>query len=481
MQKVYVPDTSVLFHDPYAIENFQDNLVVVPHWVVEELDSHKTEPNGKGAVARKASRLIDHYREQGSLHYERGGVELPGGGRLIVDYRGDLKKLPVKKLEDTRDNRILALAHFWTRKEKEDARQNRRKGVPRPVIVVTKDTNMRIKGDEFGIRVEDYSTDRSVESLEELYSGFQSFAIPQEQAGFLTSLYQQKKLAETVVWDVVGKQHELPSNICCQFVVQGSGGKTAYAIYNAEGRFFRLVEIDKHSDKRSERDAHRGITPLNEEQGLAFALLTDPNISLVTLAGRAGTGKTLLALAAAVRGLHNRNYERITVYRPNIEIGEKLGFLPGTLEEKFNPWMKPILDNLALVLHPMGSTRNDGNGKRAGMDVYEEAHRMLNDGQLEISPVNFVRGRSLNGEFVIVDEAQNLTPHAVKTIITRAGLGTKYVLTGDPEQIDDPCLNDVTNGLCYVIERFCGERTFGHLTMKKTERSPLAELASRLL
>lgn len=464
--KVYVLDTSVLMHDPAAIENLKDNTIVVPIWVIEELDCLKRESGSRGENARQASRVLDAYREQGSL---KDGVKTHNGGTIYVDYTGgDFTGLPVG-LEETNDNRVILVALCW-QKDHGD----------RDVVVISKDTNLRIKANACGITAQDYQYDKQIASPDELYSGIATLYVQENSVFVFDELFSKDYVDVSAVAEVLSQElPELLANQCCHFKSEHRG---ALAIFKKKENRFRMVK---------KRHTHKGnfeVVPINAEQAFAYALLTDHDIGLVTLAGKAGTGKTLMALLAGWRQLDSR-YRQLMVYRPNIEVGRPLGYLPGSLDEKFEPWMKPIFDNLDLIIsgHSNGQgeleTQNlpdkkKGKRRKSSETVLKEA---LEQGRLEISPINFVQGRTLHQRFVIVDEAQNLTPLDMKIVITRIGEGSKIVLTGDPEQIVSPYLDATSNGLTHVIQRLKGQETYGHITMKCTERSQLAEIAADLL
>lgn len=486
MEKVYILDTNVLMHDADAIESFGDNMVVIPYWVVEELDKHKISPNGKGVAARAAVRNLERYRDTGSLNFAKG-VRTASGGTVIVDHRGNPNKLPGKgKIPKSSvvgaDNRILALAHYWEREEEEKNRKERKR---RPVILVTKDIAMRVMADACKITVQDYQHDKQIASPEELYSGYFEIEIDPRDGDFISSFHREQGkrgsgnvyVHEDEVW-LRAEPLNIPPNACCCIKVTGSERKRAYAIYEAKDKRFRYVHWKKTETRERER---AGIHPLNAEQALLDALLHDSNLPLVTIAGVAGTGKTLMALKAALDSLERNECERVTVYRPNKELGEKLGFLPGTIEEKFGPWMKPILKLCERILQFSDGERRQNHGEGMNGHLYPHTEKLMAQGRLEILPINYLRGDTLAGEIVIVDEAQNLTPSQGKTALTRAGHGSRFFLTGDIYQIDDPFLDSLSNGLSYVVERFRGHESFGHLTLRHSERSNLAALASQLL
>jgi len=437
--KTFVLDTNVLLHDPQALFKFQDNTIVVPITVVEEIDRFKKDMNETGRNARQISRLLDELRKQGSLSH---GLVLPNGGQLRVEIYEErvIKQLPPELRVDRGDNRILAVAMDIKERDKKN-----------PVILVTKDTNLLIKADALGLVAEDYESDKV--DIQDLYSGFAEISF---QSEVVDRFHGQGWL------DV--EEAYLPN----QFVTLNDEANGAHSIagrYDADKK--KLFPL-----KKVARDGIWSILPRNPEQQLAFDILLDDSVKLVTLVGKAGTGKTLLAIAAGLHKVAEENiYNRLLVSRPVFPMGRDLGFLPGDIEEKLSPWMQPIFDNVELLLSGHEAEKRHSKG-------YKELMAM---GIMEIETLTYIRGRSIPNQFLIVDEAQNLTPHEIKTIVTRAGEGTKIVLTGDPYQIDNPYVDSASNGLTYVVERLKGQRISGHMTMSKGERSELAELAANLL
>jgi PhoH-like ATPase len=438
MKKTYVLDTNVLLHDPQALFRFEDNDLVIPITVIEEIDRFKKDQSEIGRNARQISRLLDGFRKQAHLVE---GVTLEKGGVLKVVIFTDeaLKRLPPELRVDQGDNRILAVAL----KLKEDS--------SRPVVFVTKDTNLRIKADAVGLAAEDYESDKV--PIDELYSGTTQLMVEKEE---VDRFYGQGYLDAT---------EEFLPNQFITLVEAANPSHTALCRYQSTLR--RLVPLI-----RPPKEGVWGIHSRNREQQFAFDLLLNDDIQLVTLVGKAGTGKTLLAIAAGLyKAADEGTYSRLLVSRPIFPLGRDLGFLPGDVEEKLAPWMQPIFDNVELLL---GAVEERGKRKRG----YKE---LVDMGILEIEPLTYIRGRSIPKQYMIVDEAQNLTPHEIKTIITRAGEGTKIILTGDPYQIDNPYVDASSNGLAYVVEKFKGQDIAGHITLSKGERSCLAELAANLL
>ncbi len=438
MKKIYILDTNVLLHDPSALFKFEDNDVVIPITVIEEIDRFKKDLSETGRNARQVSRFLDSLRSTSHLVE---GVTLDSGGMLkVVLYTEDaLKGLPPELRVDQGDNRILAVA------------MRLKKECDCPVIFVTKDTNLRIKSDAIGLKAEDYASDKV--SIEDLYSGTVEVTVDGDE---VDRFYGQGYL------DLEGDY--LP-NQCITLVEATNPSHTGIGRYN--GSLKRVQPLI-----RPPKDGVWGIHPRNREQQFALDLLLNDDIQLVTLVGKAGTGKTLLAIAAGLfKSADEGTFSRLLVSRPIFPLGRDLGFLPGDVEEKLAPWMQPIFDNVDLLL---SGVEERGKRKRG----YKE---LVDMGLLEIEPLTYIRGRSIPNQYMIVDEAQNLTPHEIKTIITRAGEGTKIVLTGDPYQIDNPYVDSSSNGLTYTVEKFKGQDIAGHVTLSKGERSPLAELAANLL
>jgi PhoH-like ATPase len=432
--KNYVLDTNVLLHDARAFYAFADNNVIIPIYVIEEIDTFKKDQNELGRNARQVARLLDQYRHDGGLSL---GQPMETGGTVRVA----LSKNPIKNPSyDSRsmDQRILEIAL-----EIRDADLNT------PTILVTKDVNMRIRGDALGLAAVDFEPERT--PIDELYAGNRELGVP---AGTIDRFYADG----SVVVEAAG----LHAN---EFLtLKDETGKSA------------LSRWDKITGKavpvRKLRDGVWGIKPRNREQHFALDLLLNDDVKLVTLVGKAGTGKTLLAIAAGLQKVTEEQvFSKLLVSRPIFPLGRDIGYLPGDIEDKLNPWMQPIYDNLEFLLGLNKTDKKDGRSYAELVDL----------GFVEIEPLTYIRGRSLPNVYMIVDEAQNLTPHEVKTIITRAGEGTKIILTGDPYQIDHPYLDASSNGLTTVAERFKQEAIAGHVVLTKGERSPLAELATQIL
>jgi PhoH-like ATPase len=438
MKKNYILDTNVLLHDPNAIFKFEDNNVIIPIAVIEEVDSFKKELSELGRNAREISRHLDSFRGHGRGLLARG-VDLPGGGQIRVAFaRRELP--PELRNNHLNDNLILATALAVAEHQEE-----------LPAIFVTKDVNLRIRADALGLKAEDYEADQV--QIEELYSGTCDLPV---SAAAVDEFYAKGSL-------------ELPQNGLHpnQYVLVRDSDNAAHT---ALGRFDGVKK--RIEPIRKIRDGIWGIRPRNKEQHYALDLLLNDEIKLVTLVGKAGTGKTLLALAAGLqKSIEEGIFHKLLVSRPIFPLGRDIGYLPGEIEDKLNPWMQPIYDNIELL---MGLSKAD---KKEGR-TYQE---LVDLGYLEIEPLTYIRGRSIPHQYLIVDEAQNLTPHEVKTIITRAGEATKIVLTGDPYQIDNPYVDSASNGLAYVVNKFQDEPIAGHVSLVKGERSQLAELAANLL
>jgi PhoH-like ATPase len=440
VKKIYVLDTNVLLHDPNAIFSFQDNDLVIPFVVIEEVDGQKRRQDEVGRHARLVANQLDRLRALGKLSE---GVPLRGGGTLRVQLKHESPQHLPEDLDPHKpDNQVIAL----TLQLKEEHPTT-------PVILVSKDINVRVKADALNLAAQDYETDKVVVNEDDLYSGMTTLEVTPEE---IDDFYKSSVFA--------------PSNghlFCNQFVhfksLNGTN-QTALGRFDAEKQqILALTPIKKEI---------WGIQPKNLGQRLAFDILLDDRIALVTMTGRAGTGKTLLALAAGLhKVLDQHRYRRLLVTRPVIPMGKDVGFLPGDKDEKLRPWMQPIYDNLEYLMSGMYKEQTAADMLRHIQDK----------GIFEVEALTYIRGRSIPQQFIIVDEAQNLTPHEVKTIVSRAGEGTKIVLTGDPNQIDHPYLDFRSNGLCYAVEKFKGNPIAGHVTLTKGQRSELAELAAQLL
>jgi PhoH-like ATPase len=443
LKKNFVLDTNVLLHDPRSIFGFEENDVVIPIYVIEEIDNFKRDLSTLGRNARQVSRYLDDFRVQGKLAQ---GVSMGADKGVIRVLLAD-KKLPHGAGDGhSTDDKILAVALDLLEREK-----------GRPTVFVTKDTNLRIRADALGLHAEDYDVE-GLAALDDLWSGVSELDVgPEEVNDFYAS--------GTLAWAGDERGDPPPPNAFVVLRDRTNPQHSAVGKYSAAKQAF--VQLIK-----SPKEGVWGIRPRNKEQSFALDLLLNDEVRLVTIVGKAGTGKTLLALAAGLqRTMEDGVYQKLLVSRPIFPLGRDIGYLPGSVEEKLNPWMQPIFDNVEYLMNLSRSDKKAGRGY----------HELLDLGILEIEPLTYIRGRSIPNQYIIVDEAQNLTPHEVKTIITRVGDGTKIVLTGDPYQIDNPYVDQTNNGLVHVVNRFKSERLAGHITMSKGERSPLAELAANLL
>lgn len=442
LSKIYVLDTNVLLQDPYSIFSFEENEVVIPAVVLEEVDSKKRYMDEIGRNARHVSRLIDNLRATGKLHEK---ILLENGGvlRIELNHRSfhELQDIFVEK---TNDNRILAVAKNLYLEEQ--TKENGRK-----VILVSKDALVRVKADALGIIAEDYLSDRVVE-VDHIYTGFMELFLPLE---LLNQFYDKGEIPLSEIGNHIFYPHQF-------LILKDVLGSSSSAIGMVEKTCKKVKKLALN------QEFIWGIHSRNVQQTMAIELLLRKDIHLVTMVGKAGTGKTLLALAAGLMQTEDlREYKKLLVARPIVPVGKDLGFLPGEKKEKLRPWMQPIYDNLEYLFN----TKKPGelDAILAGM------------GSIEVEALTYIRGRSLPEQFIIIDEAQNLTKHEVKTILTRVGEGSKIVLMGDPEQIDHPYLDAYNNGLTYVAEKFKDQAISGHVKLLKGERSGLARLAAELL
>jgi PhoH-like ATPase len=432
--KNYILDTNVLLHDPNSLVNFKENTVLVPIEVIEEIDRFKRESTELGRNARTVSRMLDGFRGEGSLSK---GVDLPNGGKLKIAFHKD--GLVEGFAKDSVDNRILALAASIQKTHPKSA-----------VILVSKDINLRIKADAIGVMAEDYETDRVF--ITDLYTGMVELTVSAEK---MASFRAKSELL------LDGGKQYFPNEFCT-LTDESNPKKAALTKVDATGT--KLIPI------LDCREGVWGIKPRNREQHFALDALLDDRVKLVTLMGKAGTGKTLVAMAAGLkRVVNDREFRRLVVARPTISMGKELGFLPGSLEEKLAPWMQPIHDALEML-----SDLNMGHDHRRAADL-------MRSGSIVVEALSYIRGRSIANQFMIIDEAQNLTPLEAKTIVTRVGSGTKIIFTGDPYQIDNPYVDSSSNGFNYIISRFRDQAVAAHIELQKGERSELAELAANIL
>ena len=441
---VYVLDISVLLYTPDAIFDFPMKEVLLPVSILDALEPLRQDLGEKGRVANLVSKILDECRQLGNLVE---GVSLPNGGKLRIELSDpETEAIPFSFNSRNPSNRILAVAWLLSQENKD-------------VVFVSRDENLRTKANALNVPTISYQGRMRDDS--NLYSGIHHCEVSKKK---LRNLNQQSFISIEEV------RSELDENIKF-FPNQGLllnnpevPEEDVLAIYNQSKNKFLTV---------SKEQGVWGIRPRNLEQRLALALLVDPNISIVTLSGKAGTGKTLLALAVGLQQMMVDNiYSRMLVSRPIFPMGRDLGFLPGDTQEKLSPWMQPIFDNLELLIN------NTSEKKSSKRDSYQE---LMERGMLVVEPLTYIRGRSIPNQHMIVDEAQNLTPHEMKTIVSRAGDGTKIVLTGDPNQIDNTDVNLSSNGLSTLVERFKGSQLAGHVRFTSVERSALAELAANVL
>jgi PhoH-like ATPase len=434
-KKIFVIDTNVILHDATCIRNFEDNDIVIPISVLEELDQFKRGNEQLHYNARDFLRNLDEL----SVNSEESELKkLDGKIRVVVNHNWH-PDVEATFNEDCPDNRIINCAY---KLHYENSEQD--------VILVSKDTNMRLKARSLGINAEDYSTD-AVENVSQIYTG--NRLVEDVSSEQIDLIYKSHGV------DIEDLDAVIDPQANENFILR-NGQKSILAAFDPFDE--KIVQINN--------PIAYGIKPRNAEQSFALNMLMDTRIQLVTLSGKSGTGKTLLALAAALE--RRTDFRQIFLARPIVPLSNKdLGFLPGDIQSKLDPYMQPLFDNLAVIRHQFKH-----NDKRTG-----KINEMLEQDKLLITPLAYIRGRSLQKAFFIVDEAQNLTPHEVKTVITRAGEGTKVVFTGDIHQIDHPYLDKRSNGLTYLISRMKGQDVFAHITLEKGERSELAELASNLL
>uniref|UniRef100_A0A7C4RT89 PhoH family protein n=1 Tax=Desulfatirhabdium butyrativorans TaxID=340467 RepID=A0A7C4RT89_9BACT len=438
-KKIFILDTNVILHDSACIHQFGENDVVIPVTVLEELDQFKKGSEILNFHAREFVRTLDTLCGE---HLFNGGVPIgPGLGKITVKLDVPFDPEIRRSFSENRaDHHVLNIAYHIAKEHP-----------AKEIILVSKDVNLRIKAKSIGLQAQDYKSDQ-VKDIQALYTG--------------------KRLIENVPAEVMQRFYEHPFEIDFQtlslesepvaneyFILRNSS-RSVLAVHDPVSRTLRKIE----------KNPAFGIMPRNAEQTFALDALTNSNIQLVTLTGKAGTGKTLLALAAALH--RKKNYRQIFLARPVVPLSNKdIGFLPGDIHSKLDPYMQPLFDNLSVIRSQFGKSESSR----------DTVNRLLEEQKLVISALAYIRGRSLVNIFFIVDEAQNLTPHEVKTIITRAGENTKVVLTGDIFQIDHPYLNSQSNGLSYLIEKMHGQKLYAHINLEKGERSELSELASNLL
>ncbi|WP_096199208.1 PhoH family protein [Bacillus sp. FJAT-45350] len=443
MRKIYVLDTNVLLQDPLSMYSFEDNEVVLPAVVLEEVDSKKRYMDEIGRNARQFSKMMDSLRGKGKLH-EGVEIEETGGTvRVELNHRS-FEKMKKSFADMTNDNRIIAVALNLMLEEQE-------KHNGKEVILVSKDALVRVKADALGITAEDFLSDRVIE-FDHVYPGYVEIYVDTD---VLNRFYASNEIAISELTKHPFYPHQF-------IIMKDALGSSSSAVGKVE------PDGKKIKPFIMEQDQVWGIKSRNVQQKMAFELLLREDIQLVTLIGKAGTGKTLLSLAAGLLQTEDiGSYKKLLVARPVVPMGKDIGFLPGEKEEKLRPWMQPIYDNLEFLF----------NTKRPG----EIDQILAGIGSIQVEALTYIRGRSIPDQFIIIDEAQNLTKHEIKTILTRVGEGSKIVLMGDPAQIDHPYLDEYNNGLTYVVEKFKDETISGHVKLEKGERSGLAQLAADLL
>tara|TARA_B100000886_G_scaffold260597_1_gene185480 strand:- start:9843 stop:11183 length:1341 start_codon:yes stop_codon:yes gene_type:complete len=437
-KKTYVLDTSVYLTDANCLTSFFNNDIVIPLKVLEEIDKHKKRQDSVGSQARSIIRNLDKLRSKGSLSK---GVRIDKGlGIIRVSSYNPLSLPDDLDLEDS-DNQIIATA--LSEKESQKTVKSRK------VIVVSRDINMRVKCDALGLLTEDYQAERVVKSSEGLYTGRSEILVDEQE---IDKFYNNED-----IW-LDEEKYQLYPNQYVMLISSSNEKKTALA------RF-----VDYKNPLRKIITSNKKIwstTARNKEQQFAIDLLMDPNVPVVSLVGKAGSGKTLLALAAGLeQTFESRTYKKIVVTKPVEPVGKDIGFLPGSMEEKMMPWLAPIQDNLQFLM----------GDDRATLEMY------IAKGQIEVEAMTFIRGRSISNAFIVIDEVQNMTQHEIKTVLTRVGEGTKIILTGDIEQIDNVYIDATNNGLSYVVETLKEEGITGHVTLLKGERSKVASIAAKRL
>ncbi len=440
--KTFILDTNVILHDADSIHMFQENDVVIPLTVIEELDQFKRGSQVINLNAREFARTLDTLTGTAIFN---GGVQMgKNRGKLRIAISREINE-EIREIfkEDTPDHRILSVAFEWKKRLNGKSK----------VVLVSKDVNLRMKAKALGIHAEDYTSDR-VKSIEELYSG--KDIIENIDDNFLIKFFNPP--------------YEVPAKMLLSNYKNEIYPNKYFILRNLNRSVLAQLDMGKENLRRVEKNIVFGIIPRNAEQSFAVDALINQNIQLVSLTGKAGTGKTLLALASALSV--RKFYRQIFIARPIVPLSNKdIGFLPGDVESKIAPYMQPLWDNLKVIQDQY--PESDKN--------YQLVNSLVKEQKLVIEPLSYIRGRSLQRIFFIVDEAQNLTPHEIKTIITRAGEGSKIVFTGDVYQIDHPYLDGQSNGLSYLIDRFKGQRLYAHINLEKGERSELAEIASNIL
>jgi PhoH-like ATPase len=439
-RKIFILDTSVILHDHQAVNQFEEHDVAIPISVLEELDSFKKGNDTINFEARQFIRFVDKLSEGNSLNqWIQLSPEKPSCFTVVMQESGTEEQNAVKIFGDRKADHLILNAALYIKQEYSD----------RPVILVTKDVNLRLKARSLNLQSEDYETGK-IQNLEGLYRGIAQLDL--EESDMIDKIHQM----ESVHYSDVMKSEPYNNHY---FIIKNHRSSTL-AYFNPETKNLERVE---------KRHAY-GIKPRNAEQTFAMHALFNNNIKLVTIQGVAGTGKTLIALAAALE--QRSNFRQIYLARPIVPLNNKdIGFLPGDIKAKINPYMEPLWDNLKVIQNQYSENSKE----------YQKVKELVDNEKLMVTPLAYIRGRSLANIIFIVDEAQNLTPLEVKTIITRAGEGTKIIFTGDINQIDTPYLDSQSNGLSFMIDRLKGQPLYAHITLEKGERSELANLANELL
>jgi PhoH-like ATPase len=435
MKKTYVLDTNVFLTNSNSIFEYNSNDIIVPLKVLDEIDNHKKRQDGVGLNARSTIRILDSFRDRGNLFK---GVRI-AKGKGVLSVRGyDIEDLPQSCDLQSADNEIITTAITESKKNPK-----------RKVILVTRDINMRVKCDALAILTEDYVTNKVVTDLNQLYTGFKKHLVDDQ---LIDQIYSGEKIS------FEKSDGKFFNNQFVMLVSNANEKKTALVRFKSyDAPLIKILDLKENV---------WGMRPRNKEQMFALNALLDPNIPIITLVGKAGCGKTLLAIASGLEQvLETHQHKKLVISRPIQPLGKDIGYLPGTMEEKMRPWLMPIQDNIDFLL----------NGKKDHMT------HLFEDGTIQVEALTYIRGRTMSNAFIIIDEAQNLTTHELKTIITRVGENTKIVLTGDIEQIDSVYLDSTSNGLSYAVEKFKTHQLAAHITLVKGERSKVATLASKVL
>jgi len=451
MGKTYILDTNVLLTNPKAFFSFKKHTIVIPYVVIEELEKQKQRLGEPGMNARDCSRQLSVLLKNQTTKNLRDGIKLENGATLMVLPSSDFPSIETTEESKKGDDYILTVCvGFQGNNPKEK------------VILVTNDIILKLRASSFGISTETYDQKQNIQNLEDLYQGYTKIEVKEE---ILAEFWEQYPKNET--FSIPLKNYLEKPLYPNDFIIFNSSKKKPFAI-------LRVID-EKGNYKFVQEQKIDKIVPLNAEQTMAIELLMDPSLSLVTLTGISGTGKTLLSLAAGIEQVINKKYDTMIIIRPTHPIGRDIGFLPGSIGEKLEPWLTPIRDNLKFL---MPSSNNPGKKKNGNCFGYEY---LIDRGLLEIEAMNFIRGRSIKNSFVLIDESQNIDPHELKAILTRAAIGSKIVLTGDIEQTDRIDVDSVSNGLSVAIEKFKKYSIAGHISLKEGVRSELSALAATIL